>query len=154
MITLDNILVPSDFSECSDQALRYGLELARKLSRIAEETDDVDGVLDKLASKGVGIGMIHYAVEVPEDEGGDYWLKWIGGYFQINKSVNPHWTANFNKLPDHPVTRGIKPFTTNDEWYYNMRWAPGMTGVTPILRSRSEERRVGKECRSRWSPYH
>ena len=23
-----------------------------------------------------------------------------------------------------------------------------------IMRSRSEERRVGKECRSRWSPYH
>ena len=22
------------------------------------------------------------------------------------------------------------------------------------LKSRSEERRVGKECRSRWSPYH
>ena len=25
-------------------------------------------------------------------------------------------------------------------------------GVSPLLRS--EERRVGKECRSRWSPYH
>ena len=24
----------------------------------------------------------------------------------------------------------------------------------PIIRRRSEERRVGKECRSRWSPYH
>src|SRR3712207_9522826 len=24
----------------------------------------------------------------------------------------------------------------------------------PILNLRSEERRVGKECRSRWSPYH
>ena len=23
-----------------------------------------------------------------------------------------------------------------------------------LVRSRSEERRVGKECRSRWSPYH
>ena len=23
-----------------------------------------------------------------------------------------------------------------------------------IIDSRSEERRVGKECRSRWSPYH
>ena len=23
-----------------------------------------------------------------------------------------------------------------------------------FIRSRSEERRVGKECRSRWSPYH
>ena len=27
-----------------------------------------------------------------------------------------------------------------------------MDGVA--VRSRSEERRVGKECRSRWSPYH
>ena len=26
--------------------------------------------------------------------------------------------------------------------------------IDPHLRSRSEERRVGKECRSRWSPYH
>src|SRR2546422_2243558 len=24
----------------------------------------------------------------------------------------------------------------------------------PVERGRSEERRVGKECRSRWSPYH
>ena len=30
MITIQNILVPSDFSECSDRAVRYGLELARK----------------------------------------------------------------------------------------------------------------------------
>jgi nucleotide-binding universal stress UspA family protein len=30
MINLNTILVPSDFSECSDQALRYGLELARR----------------------------------------------------------------------------------------------------------------------------
>ena len=26
--------------------------------------------------------------------------------------------------------------------------------ITDYLRPRSEERRVGKECRSRWSPYH
>src|SRR5256885_12005494 len=24
----------------------------------------------------------------------------------------------------------------------------------PLIKQRSEERRVGKECRSRWSPYH
>jgi nucleotide-binding universal stress UspA family protein len=30
MINLKRILVPSDFSECSDAAVRYGLELARK----------------------------------------------------------------------------------------------------------------------------
>ena len=27
-------------------------------------------------------------------------------------------------------------------------------GVTKEVCLRSEERRVGKECRSRWSPYH
>src|SRR2546422_831979 len=27
-------------------------------------------------------------------------------------------------------------------------------GATVALEMRSEERRVGKECRSRWSPYH
>src|SRR2546421_11397201 len=34
--------------------------------------------------------------------------------------------------------------------------AVGQAGVlvNVFVRSRSEERRVGKECRSRWSPYH
>ena len=27
-------------------------------------------------------------------------------------------------------------------------------GLAHVLEDRSEERRVGKECRSRWSPYH
>ena len=30
----------------------------------------------------------------------------------------------------------------------------GKHGKLDIVFSRSEERRVGKECRSRWSPYH
>src|SRR2546430_8386318 len=30
----------------------------------------------------------------------------------------------------------------------------GVVHSSPGRRSRSEERRVGKECRSRWSPYH
>ena len=30
----------------------------------------------------------------------------------------------------------------------------GEDEVTPKDEPRSEERRVGKECRSRWSPYH
>ena len=29
-----------------------------------------------------------------------------------------------------------------------------VTDFTPKSGGRSEERRVGKECRSRWSPYH
>src|SRR3989454_12542486 len=31
---------------------------------------------------------------------------------------------------------------------------PTLLPVATTLQARSEERRVGKECRSRWSPYH
>ena len=36
----------------------------------------------------------------------------------------------------------------------NLFAAPTTTEKSPLEIIRSEERRVGKECRSRWSPYH
>ena len=89
--------------------------------------------LDGLAKKGVGIVMLHYAVEVPKGEPGDKFLSWIGGYFEQHWSVNPHWTAQFKSFPDRPITRGVKPFAMLDEWYYHMRFVEGMKGVTPFL---------------------
>src|SRR5574342_3917 len=35
-----------------------------------------------------------------------------------------------------------------------MRWTTSRAMLRPRPVPRSEERRVGKECRSRWSPYH
>ena len=44
-------------------------------------------------------------------------------------------------LTDWPITYAdLEPYYTKVEWEIGV--------------SRSEERRVGKECRSRWSPYH
>jgi len=86
-----------------------------------------------LSKKGVGVGTIHYAVEVPKDKGGPEWLAFQGGYFETFLSVNPHWLGKFNELPMHPVASGVKPFQTQDEWYYHMRFREGMQGVTPIL---------------------
>jgi hypothetical protein len=60
-------------------------------------------------------------------------IEWQGGFCDPSLSVNPHWDADFKKLPDHPITRGAKPFMINDEWYYHMRFKEGMEGVTPIL---------------------
>ena len=68
-----------------------------------------------LADKGVGIVCIHYGVEVPKGGPGDKFLQWIGGYFETDWSVNPHWDANFATLPEHPITRGVSPFEINDE---------------------------------------
>lgn len=89
--------------------------------------------MDSLAKKGVGIVCLHYGVEVPKGPSGDKFLDWIGGYFEANWSVNPHWVAKYTKLPEHPVTRGVRPFEIEDEWYYHMRFRDGMRGVTPIL---------------------
>ncbi len=89
--------------------------------------------VDKLAKKGVGVVCLHYGVEVPKGASGDRFLDWIGGYFEMHWSVNPHWTAEFKELPKHPITQGVNPFTINDEWYYNMRFRENMEGITPIL---------------------
>ena len=88
--------------------------------------------LKALAAAGVGIGCIHYAVEIPKGEPGDAFLDVIGGYFESDWSVNPHWDASF-KIPKHAVTRGVEDFQIRDEWYYHMRFRKGMEGVTPIL---------------------
>ena len=38
-------------------------------------------------------------------------------------------------MPDHPITRGVGPFSIQDEWYYNIRFEPEMKGITPILKA-------------------
>ena len=90
-------------------------------------------VFDDLFDSGVGLVCLHYGVEVPKGKAGEIMLKGMGGYFETHWSVNPHWVATIEKLPEHPITRGCTPFVQNDEWYYHMRFAPDMKGVTPIL---------------------
>ena len=89
--------------------------------------------IDALADKGVGLGFAHYGVEVPKGDPGEAMFRWIGGYYEHQYSVNPMWSPEFSDLPEHPVTRGVTPFSVKDEWYFNMRWKPGREGVIPIL---------------------
>lgn len=89
--------------------------------------------LDELAKKGVGIGCMHYGVEVPKGDPGQAMHRWIGGHYEHQFSVNPMWTPEFNTFPEHPITRGVKPFAVLDEWYFNMRWTESGPAVTPIL---------------------
>jgi type 1 glutamine amidotransferase len=89
--------------------------------------------LGALMKKGVGLACIHYATEPTIEKGGKEFLDWIGGCFEVNRSVNPHWDAQFKSFPSHPVANGLKPFTIRDEWYFYMRFRDNMAGVTPIL---------------------
>ena len=49
------------------------------------------------------------------------------------------------------VVRNIM-LTRYEKWEW-VRWK-GWAIIFSLITTRSEERRVGKECRSRWSPYH
>jgi type 1 glutamine amidotransferase len=89
--------------------------------------------LDTVLSRGAGFGVLHFAVEPTLEKGQKEFLSWLGGAFEIHWSVNPHWDPAFTSLPTHPITRGVKPFTVRDEWYFHMRFVEGMRGVTPIL---------------------
>ena len=86
--------------------------------------------LQRAMQRRAGLVLLHYATEPTIENGETEFLAWVGGAFEINWSVNPHWTANFNALPDHPVTRGVAPFSLLDEWYFHLRFA---SGVTPLL---------------------
>src|ERR1041385_3561619 len=106
--------------------------------------DDRLKTMEDLVKKGVGFGTMHYGVEIPEHPGGDAFLRWQGGYFRTNWSVNPTWEANFTNLPNHEITRGVRPFRIRDEWYYHMKFVDGMKGVTPILSAIPPESTRGK----------
>ena len=95
----------------------------------ADRLKTIGGLMDK----GVGLACLHYATEPTKENGGKEFLDWIGGCFEVNWSVNPHWDADFKPLPTHPITQGVHPFKIRDEWYFHMRFREGMKGVIPIL---------------------
>jgi len=101
--------------------------------------------LGKEMKRGCGFVCLHYAVEPTIPKGNKEFIDWLGGAFEINWSVNPHWTADFKDLPDHPVSSGVPPFSTNDEWYFHMRFREGMAGVTPILTSIAPESTMSRK---------
>ena len=110
---------------------------------VVQEGDRRMKLINELVDKGVGIGCMHYGVEVVRDQAGQEFKKWIGGYYENMFSCNPIWEPEFNQFPDHPVANGVEPFQIADEWYFNMRFIKDLPGgssaqaegvaFTPIL---------------------
>jgi type 1 glutamine amidotransferase len=94
-------------------------------------------LLQRQMDRGVGLVNIHWATDYPP-ETQEQTLKWTGCCFDFVKqfSKTTFWEADFNVLPEHPVTRGVTPFKVSDEWYVNMRYMPGMKGITSILKAK------------------
>ena len=79
-------------------------------------------------------------------------------------TFTPIWTGGANKNSDQVCITGL--MGSLRWWYEGIIRGMGGRACDPTGKScefnpkkssppqRSEERRVGKECRSRWSPYH
>lgn len=88
-------------------------------------------LIDEWTKKGVGIGCMHFGVEVVPDQAGAEFKRWIGGHYENMFSCNPIWEPTFTSFPKHPITRGVQPFTIKDEWYFNMRFVADLAGNEP-----------------------
>src|SRR5262249_46084023 len=81
--------------------------------------------LGRLMQKGVGMACLHYAVEVPKENGGPQLLDWIGGFYERPYSQNPINDAALTQAsPNHAISSGWKSFQSKDEWYYKIRFRP------------------------------
>ena len=111
--------------------------LARRLARVALE--DI-GLADPNALRVALAARDAYdLLGSPE---GELALAYAAVYLALapkSNAVDRAWQAAQQAALDHPTAPVPLP----------LRNAP-----TALLAARSEERRVGKECRSRWSPYH
>lgn len=88
-------------------------------------------MIDAWTQQGIGIGCMHYGVEVLKDQAGPQFKRWIGGYYENSFSCNPIWEPVFNQFEKHPITKGVKPFQIKDEWYFNMRFISDIPGNRP-----------------------
>jgi len=103
--------------------------------------DDQKAAFERYIRAGHGYVGIHQAA------GTEYDWPWYGGlvgaYFRDHPGgVSPQFQIATIDVEDREsaATRGLPARWTREEEWYSFH--------------RSEERRVGKECRSRWSPYH
>src|ERR1039458_4169134 len=82
-------------------------------------------------------------------------LRFIGSLEELSPS--PMYNKN-NAATDHHGFPRIKKarsvFVRANPWPGLLRLRARPSAVVGPPSPRSEERRVGKECRSRWSPYH
>src|SRR3712207_5389650 len=135
----------------SDDELRERMDVLRERARNGESLDELlyeSFAVTREAGKRQ-MGMRHFDVQL------------IGGMVLHDGSIAEMKTGEgktltatlavvLNSLPG----KGVHVVTVND--YLARRDADWMSPIYDALgvKVRSEERRVGKECRSRWSPYH
>lgn len=96
----------------------------------------------KQMKRGAGLVLLHYATFAPVKRGGPEYLDWVGGFFDYETGSAPNKWYSAIKFceakpepasPNHPISRGVKPFGLREEYYYRMRFRENDARRIPIL---------------------
>src|SRR5437660_6407470 len=103
--------------------------------------DDHWQVIERQMKRGCGLVFFHWSTFSPMRVH-DQIAEWVGGHFDYETGNAPnHWYSAIqtwqaeSKLgtPGHPILRGVKPFTTQEEYYYRIRFRENDPRLKPII---------------------
>ena len=102
--------------------------------------------LEKQMNRGCGFVQLHWSTFNPS-RFHDKITEWVGGYFDYEKgdqknvankwySAIKHYTEPIELgEPDHPISRGVKPFRLLEEFYYRIRFREKDSRLKKIVMS-------------------
>ncbi len=99
--------------------------------------------ITKLADAGTGLVFLHQTVDFPKD----FLARGValtGGVWEKGTSQRAHWVTTFDTAPAHAIGNGFQPFKIDDGWLYQLKFAEGKKGVTPLLLTVSPKAGEGK----------
>jgi type 1 glutamine amidotransferase/mono/diheme cytochrome c family protein len=101
--------------------------------------------VQKQIDRGCGFCTFHFSTFAP-DQYAKQILDWSGGYFDWEENGQKKWYSAIQvhdttveiASPQHPVSRGLKPFQMKEEFYFNLRFQPEgdgekLAGLAPLL---------------------
>ncbi len=100
-----------------------------------------EAFLKRMRLAGTNVGVFHYALHFSDAKNYAYLDDSVGGHYEPHWSVNPFWRADFKVSDSHPIARGVRPFSIDDEWYFNIKFAAGdARRIVPVLTAAPPDR--------------
>ncbi|MEK7949881.1 ThuA domain-containing protein [Luteolibacter soli] len=97
----------------------------------AHPANDKLAELEAFMNSGKGLVALHWATGIQaadpeskdqkEDPRRKQWRELMGADFEAYNAISNFWKADFAGPSEHPVSRGVKPFSLYDECYYHLR---------------------------------
>ncbi len=95
--------------------------------------------VDSLVESGCGLITFHFSTFAP-DRFADQVLDWYGGYFDWETDGERQWYSDITTIKaevqpadsEHPLLRGVSPFTVREEFYFDIRFRPNDPQWVPI----------------------